>query len=76
MRDWTQQQREDGVTISYDALEIGGFPYRMQVELRNLRIDTIRTDAQSDGQRDWHWQTPLLVGNVLPYRLDHIHRKC
>ena len=72
VRDWTRQQREDGVSISYDALEIGGFPYRMQVELRNLRIGTIRTDAQSDGQRDWRWQTPLLVGNVLPYRLDHI----
>lgn len=70
--DWTKQQREEGFSISYDALDVGGFPYRMQVEIRNLRVSTSFTAAQSDAQPDWRWQTPLLVGNILPYRLNHI----
>ena len=72
VHNWTQQQNDNGLTIAYDGLEVSGFPYRMQIEIRNVRLGAAGGAALPGGQGHWQWHTPLLVGNVLPYRFNHI----
>ncbi len=72
VHNWTATQNETGLAIAYDGLEVSGFPYRMQIEIRNARLGATDGAARPGGQGRWQWDTPLLVGNVLPYRLDHI----
>lgn len=72
VHNWTAQQNDNGLSLAYDGLEVSGFPYRMQIEIRNVRLGAAGGTALPGGQGRWQWHTPLLVGNVLPYRLNHI----
>ncbi len=63
---WADARRADGMVIEYSSLEITGFPLRMQAQATNVRI---AGPGQNPG---WQWHSTLLIGNVLPYNINHI----
>lgn len=63
---WAGQRRAEGYIVEYTALDISGYPLRLQSEARDVRL------AGRYGDTDWEWRTKRLTGNVLPYSLKHI----
>lgn len=66
MEEWAGARRADGMVVEYSALEVTGFPLRMQAQATNVRI---AGPGQNPG---WQWRSALLIGNVLPYNINHI----
>lgn len=60
---WVEEERAAGRIADYDSFRIGGFPYRMQVEITSPHL--------ADPVAGWSWQADKLTGFVLPYRLNH-----
>lgn len=58
--DWAQQQRQQGVDVSWQALEMNGFPVRL-----NGTIDGARIAGESDGVT-WSWTPPALALRFFP----------
>lgn len=67
--EWVDARRAEGVNVTFDTLEVTGFPYRMQPEFTNLRISG--GTGMVDGGT-WEVHTGSLSANVLPYDLNHI----
>jgi len=63
---WAQAQRSDGMLIEYDALEVTGFPLRVQPQISNLRL------AAPGPNPAWQWRSDQLIANVTPYNSNHI----
>ncbi|MEQ9145793.1 MAG: DUF2125 domain-containing protein [Parvibaculaceae bacterium] len=64
--DWQQEQAGRGVSATWQKLETGGFPYRLQLAITEPEIGLTETpDA-------WRWTADRLVAQMLPYKLGHI----
>jgi len=63
---WAEARRGEGMVVKYDALEVTGFPLRVQPQATNVHI------AGPGPHPVWGWQSARLTGNVLPYSLNHI----
>eukprot|EP00435_Cladocopium_sp_Y103_P078270 s1_g2009.t1 len=63
---WQTDQAANGVTVSWDTLETGGYPYRIQVDVTGGRVDAPNTPNA------WAWEADLLSAQTLAYRLNHI----
>ncbi len=64
--DWQSDQATKGISVSWDTLETGGFPYRIQVDVTGGRIDA------PEAPRSWVWETDALSAQTLAYKLDHV----
>jgi len=60
---WIDEERAAGRTADYESFAIGGFPYRMQIE--------ITAPHMADPELGWSWQAEKITGFVLPYQLEH-----
>jgi len=59
---WAEARRAEGLAVSYDKLDIGGFPLVLDVRLDKPRI----------ADREWAWETDALSAWVLPWNLNEI----
>ncbi len=64
--DWIADQNEQGYVISYGALEISGYPFRLNINLTDVTV------SQPGHPNDWTWHAARVVGVTLPYKLNHI----
>ncbi len=64
--DWAEDQRERGLTVRYDSLEVGGFPLRMHMVLENPELES------QGGDVSWTWRGAQLSAHALPYRITHV----
>jgi len=55
---WADKRRADGFEVSYGALSIGGFPFRLVAEMAAPKV-----------AHSWSWQGPTLVISARPWRL-------
>ncbi len=62
---WIDQQRRHGYVVSYDELTVGGYPFRLHLQARDV---TIRLPAHPAAVT---WHSPHVVVLTLPYALDH-----
>lgn len=60
---WVEEERAAGRTADYEQFTIGGFPYRMQIEITAPHF--------ADPVAGWSWQAEKVTGFVLPYQLEH-----
>ena len=63
---WQTVQAANGIAVSWDKLETGGYPYRIQVDVAGGRIDA------PDAPRAWTWEADSLSAQTLAYRLNHV----
>lgn len=63
---WTEARRAEGMVVEYEALQVTGFPLRVQAQVANVHI------AAPGPHPAWTWRSALLTGNVVPYSLNHI----
>ena len=63
---WAEERRVEGVQVEYSNLQVTGFPLRVQAQANDVRL------AGGAGDQRWEWKSPQLIGNVLPYRINHI----
>ncbi len=63
---WTEKQRRKGVDVTYDQVQISGYPFRLHVTLDNPRIGTKGEDLA------WEWSGDSLHAHALPYKLTHV----
>lgn len=59
---WVEAEQTAGNTISYRALEVGGFPFRVEIAI----------DQPEYGTPAYRWRGPALAILVLPWRLDRL----
>jgi len=55
---WADMRRADGFEVSYGALSIGGFPFRLVAQMAAPKV-----------VHSWSWQGPTLVISARPWRL-------
>lgn len=60
---WIDEERAAGRTADYESFTIGGFPYRMQIEITAPHL--------ANPEAGWSWQAEKITGFVLPYQLQH-----
>jgi len=60
---WIEEERAAGRTADYDSFRVGGFPYRMQIEITAPHL--------ADPVMGWSWNADKITAFVLPYRLNH-----
>lgn len=64
--DWIEAQRTEGIEITYDRLDIGGFPYRLQVDVRGLGI------TGHEGDLLWTVESPNAAAVIMPWNRNHV----
>ena len=62
---WAVRQEAEGYEISYSEVDVGGFPYRFEVSLKDFAI------AAPYHPYDWIWTSDQLNITSLAYRSDH-----
>lgn len=63
---WAEARRAEGMVVEYRSLEVTGYPLRVQPQATDVRM-------AGPGQHPaWQWQSAILIGNVLPYQINHI----
>ncbi len=60
---WAEDQRAEGLTVSYDAISASGFPFFLRGGAANAVI--------GDGER-WRWSVERLNIDTLPYAPDRL----
>ncbi|PHZ84365.1 DUF2125 domain-containing protein [Paremcibacter congregatus] len=60
------QQRNQGVSIKYGDLDISGFPYRMELALKDLKV--LKTGNK---QKTITMTTPLVTLVAFPWKINH-----
>lgn len=64
-----QERRAMGLEITYDDLSVGGFPYRLEALIENVRVSG---KAPNGGEAlQWSAHTPRFAAVVLPWRPRH-----
>jgi len=63
---WITAQNQQGMAISYGSLDIGGYPYRLDITLTDVTV------SQPGHPNHWTWSAPEIVGITLPYELNHM----
>lgn len=61
-----EAERQAGAAIAYDALDVGGFPYRLEFTAVNL--DMSREEASGVS---WRLTSPELIVVLQPWKLNH-----
>ncbi len=64
---WAAKQAERGVSVSYDSLRTTGYPYRLNMQMDNPRIESRVPDEPA-----WSWTGDGLRAHALPYNLQHV----
>ncbi len=64
--EWIEAQRTEGIDVTYDRLDIGGFPYRLQVELRDLKV------TGHEGDLLWEMESPNAAAVIMPWNRNHV----
>lgn len=62
---WLRDQQAAGHSISYQSMDIGGFPYRIEVQLRELEV------TGSDGVGNWSLTAPKAAVVAMPWARRH-----
>lgn len=65
--DWAEARRVEGVTVGWDRLDIGGFPFGYTVRLAKPLIEQTTIDPGYD------LRAPVLIGTAPPWSLRHWH---
>ncbi|WOF75443.1 DUF2125 domain-containing protein [Parvibaculaceae bacterium PLY_AMNH_Bact1] len=63
---WQADQAANGIAVSWNKLETGGYPYRIQVDIAGGRVEA------PDAPRAWAWEADALSAQTLAYRLNHV----
>lgn len=63
VEDWAQDQRDNGLAVSYGEIKTGGFPFF-------LRATVSEADIAEPGR--WRWKTERLAIDALPYDLHRL----
>lgn len=63
---WQAEQATNGISVSWDSLETGGYPYRIRVDVAGGRINA------PDAPRAWTWEADSLSAQTLAYKLNHV----
>lgn len=66
---WTTERRAEGYEVSYGALTIGGFPFRLVAALASPEI---AAPKDPKGPSPWAWKGPDMVFTARPWRLNRI----
>jgi len=64
--DWQADQASKGINVSWGTLDTGGYPYRIQVDVTEGRINA------PEMPRAWIWEADTLSAQTLAYKLDHV----
>jgi hypothetical protein len=64
--DWQADQATKGINVSWQELDTGGYPYRIQVDVTGGRIDA------PGAPRAWTWEADTVSAQTLAYKLDHV----
>ncbi len=63
---WQEEQAVKGIAVSWNKLETGGYPYRIQVDIEGGRI------GAPDASRPWAWEADMVSAQTLAYKLNHV----
>lgn len=63
VEDWAEDQRENGLVVSYNAISTAGFPFFLRAHVNAVEI--------ADPGR-WRWRAESLDIDALPYALDRL----
>ena len=63
---WIQNEKTQGHDISYSALDVGGYPYRIEATLSDFHI------SGNAAGLAWEFNAPKFAGVVLPWRPRHV----
>ncbi len=64
--DWRSERSEQGLAVTWDNLETGGFPYRLEMTL------TAPAVGMPNAQAPWGWSAGSVNAQMLPYNLNHV----
>ncbi|MCE7999190.1 MAG: DUF2125 domain-containing protein [Rhodobiaceae bacterium] len=64
--DWQSDQAANGIVVSWDSLETGGYPYRIRVDVAGGRL------TAPDAPRAWTWEADSVSAQTLAYKLNHV----
>ena len=67
---WTAQRAQQGITASYNQIEISGFPSNFKVVLTEPKLHTAnfpRAGQAEAGAEDWFWQGQRAVAEMKPW---------
>ncbi len=64
--DWIADQNQQGYAISYETLDISGYPFRLHIDLNDVTV------SEPGHPNDWTWNAEHVVGLTLPYKLNQI----
>ncbi len=62
---YIRAQKEAGHDITYGSLDIGGFPYRIEVSVEDLQV------KDTDGSGSWLLTSPKAAVVAMPWNLKH-----
>lgn len=63
---WVQDRRAAGWLVEMSKPDLGGFPFRIEVRLADVRF------AGPESDNRWSWELPPVVARAAPWRPTHI----
>lgn len=66
VNNWIDDRARQGIHASYKNIEIGGFPSKFRVLLREPKMRTAQLAVKKDGQ-SWHWRGSIAVAEMTPW---------
>lgn len=63
---WAESARQRGYDVSYTAVEVGGFPFRLDITVRDLSI------GGRDAQGTWAWRGSWLHALLKPWDVNRV----
>jgi hypothetical protein len=63
---WVEERRLAGQQISYGGLRVGGYPYRLSLEIEAPAI------GEPNSPLAWEWRGDRLVAHTQPWKLRHL----
>ncbi len=62
---WIENEKAQGHDIRYSALDVGGYPYRIEATLRDFHLSGAAAGFA------WEFNAPAFAGVILPWRPRH-----
>ncbi|MBW7835813.1 MAG: DUF2125 domain-containing protein [Sphingomonadales bacterium] len=63
---WIENEKAQGHDIRYSALDVGGYPYRIEATLRDFHVSGTAAGMA------WEFNAPAFAGVILPWRPHHL----
>lgn len=63
---WIDQRRAAGFEVQHGAVRVGGFPYRIEIDI----AAPLMADAKAP--QPWRWQGEMVRGVLQPWNLKHL----